>query len=237
MTLLVATAVVAGIAAAPGATLAETSSTLTFGLRLGVINFDGPCPTDAPTPSKCYPQSGTAIVRGLGKVDVEATHVADMRDGSCPHGSVRGTLTTRIGVLDFTGSARGCVSQVWAYGDYDITFAGSGGYAGVTGSGTLSNGGSYRLSGALSSAVPVFDLTPPRLLGARNLIARAKSARGARVRYRVTAHDDVDGARRATCRPASGARFPVGRTRVTCRAVDLSANSAVRRFVVLVKRP
>jgi hypothetical protein len=227
-------AIVAAVFAEPGATHVETASALTFSLRLGIINFDGPCPADAPTPSRCYPQSGTAVVRGLGKVDVEATHVADMRDGSCPRGSVRGSLTTRNGVLDFSGTARGCVSQLWAYGEYDVTFSGSAGYAGVKGSGTVSNGGTYRIAGTLTSASPVFDLTPPRLLGARNLVARATSRRGAKVRFHVTARDDVDGARHVSCRPASGTRFPIGRTRVTCRAADLSANTSTRRFFVRV---
>jgi hypothetical protein len=227
-------AVVAAVSAEPGATRDETSSSLTFSLRLGIINFDGPCPADAPTPSHCYPQSGTAVVRGLGKVDVEATHIADMRDGSCPRGSVRGTLTTRNGVLDFSGTARGCVSQVWAYGEYDVAFSGTGGYLGVKGSGTVSNGGSYRIAGTVTGATPVFDLTPPRLLGARSLLARATSRHGAKVKFHVTARDDVDGARHVSCRPASGTRFRIGRTRVTCRATDLSANTSTRRFFVRV---
>jgi hypothetical protein len=38
------------------------------------------------------------------------------------------------------------------------------------------------------------------------------------------------------CFPKSGSRFHVGRTKVSCKSVDSSANPATARFVIRVKR-
>ena len=81
-----------------------------------------------------------------------------------------------------------------------------------------------------------FDLTPPTLSGATSKTVRApKGAKSVRVTYRVTARDDVDGALAVACQPRSGSRFLVGRTVVTCEAVDASANTRRARFRVPVK--
>jgi hypothetical protein len=82
-----------------------------------------------------------------------------------------------------------------------------------------------------------FDLTPPTVTGAVGKTVRVPSAqKRVRVRYAVTAHDDVDGAVPATCKPRSGSWFSVGRTRVLCSATDTSANATTVTFVVTVKR-
>jgi len=46
----------------------------------------------------------------------------------------------------------------------------------------------------------------------------------------------VDGAVAVSCRPASGSRFKIGRTNVTCSAADKTGNTATARFTVTVKR-
>jgi hypothetical protein len=82
-----------------------------------------------------------------------------------------------------------------------------------------------------------FDLTPPAFSGARSKLVRiAKKAKRVRVRYAVTATDAVDGSVPATCKPASRRFFRVGRTKVTCSAVDSSANAGEVTFTVTVKR-
>ena len=49
------------------------------------------------------------------------------------------------------------------------------------------------------------------------------------------ATDNGDPAPVVTCNPSSGSIFQVGRTRVTCSAVDASGNKASRRFDVVVQ--
>ena len=81
-----------------------------------------------------------------------------------------------------------------------------------------------------------FDTTAPVLHGARNkLVAAPRGAKRALVRYALTAKDDVDGAVPVSCRPKSGSRFRIGRTRVSCSATDSSANTGTASFAVLVK--
>lgn len=82
-----------------------------------------------------------------------------------------------------------------------------------------------------------FDLIPPTLSGATAKTVRVpKKAKTARVTYRVTATDDVDGSVPVACQPRSGSRFKVGRTTVRCEATDSSANTAMAAFTVTVKR-
>ena len=67
------------------------------------------------------------------------------------------------------------------------------------------------------------------------VVKARRGAKSVRVSYRVSATDSGDAAVNATCKPASGSRFALGRTRVTCEASDSSANAATASFVVLVK--
>jgi hypothetical protein len=81
-----------------------------------------------------------------------------------------------------------------------------------------------------------FDVTRPLLHGALDRLVRpAKGAKYVRVTYKVTATDEIAGALPASCRPASGSRFPIGRTTVSCSATDTSGNTATGRFTVTVK--
>jgi len=124
---------------------------------------------------------------------------------------------------------------------------GSGIYAGASGGGTVSHRASYTLNGGSAGTdtwtgtlnVPglEFDVTPPTLSGAVNKTVRARrGSKRARVTYRVTASDAVDGSVPVSCRPRSGSRFKIGRTFVKCSATDTSANAKAGRFRVTVKR-
>jgi hypothetical protein len=125
---------------------------------------------------------------------------------------------------------------------------GTGIYAGASGSGTVERvlhgataSGLRRTTqtwiGALiAPGVDVFDTTAPTLKGAANRTVRApRGATTARVRYTVTAQDEVDGARPVQCKPTSGSRFKVGKTTVTCTAADTSGNASAKRFTVTVR--
>lgn len=76
----------------------------------------------------------------------------------------------------------------------------------------------------------------PVLRGAVGKTVRAPiGAKSARVSYRVTARDGVDGVVPVSCRPGSNSSFKVGRTVVRCSAADTSGNTRTATFVVTVK--
>lgn len=203
------------------------------------------CPTGQPSNVTCYLFEGQALVPGLGRVTEKYLKTFD---GQCARtlpdfvltvagkGDVSGTVT---------GPACGAVPPTQVTLDVTIT-RGTGTYAGASGSiqitsaifersagvgvATDANAGTLNVSGL------GFDVTAPVLSGARSMTVRAsKGARRVKVRYAVSAHDAVDGSEHAACKPSSGARFRIGRTRVTCTAMDSSANSATARFTVTVK--
>jgi HYR domain len=91
-------------------------------------------------------------------------------------------------------------------------------------------------TGTLNVAGLTFDTTPPQIASAKSKVVKTRLARGKRVRYSVSATDATDGPVPAACLPQSGSVFPVGRTTVTCTAVDSSGNTATARFVIKVKR-
>jgi len=124
---------------------------------------------------------------------------------------------------------------------------GTGNYAGASGSGTLTPSlgplgkegrhGTETWAGTLTLPGLEFDLTAPTIAGATSKTVKAKKgAKSARVVFRVTAQDDRDGALPVSCSPRSGFAFPIGKTRVACRASDTSANAAKASFTVTVKR-
>jgi hypothetical protein len=87
-----------------------------------------------------------------------------------------------------------------------------------------------------SFTVTVADTTGPRVLPPADVSAGAKSAAGAVVRYPLAkAIDIVDGARPATCAPASGSTFAIATTVVTCSATDTRGNVGTATFRVTVK--
>ena len=93
-------------------------------------------------------------------------------------------------------------------------------------------------TGTLEVPGLTFDVTPPTLSGAnaKTVRMRSKGARSARVSFKVTATDDVDGGVPVLCQPQSGSRFEAGRTSVLCEATDSSGNTGTAAFTVNVKR-
>jgi hypothetical protein len=80
------------------------------------------------------------------------------------------------------------------------------------------------------------DLTPPDISVPGPIRARATSAAGAIVTYRVTAKDNRDGTLKPSCDPRSGSVFTVGKTTVICSAQDAAGNQDTKSFSVTVVR-
>jgi hypothetical protein len=152
------------------------------------------------------------------------------------------------GSVDLSTSGTGCLFRIGtliATETFTIT-GGSGAYAGASGGGTVethfnppgnSFSGADIWTGTLIVPGYAFDLTPPTIKGAKNRTVRVpRRAKRVRVKYSVTAVDDVDSNVPVTCRPRSGSRFRVGTTRVKCDATDTSANPITARFTVTVRR-
>jgi hypothetical protein len=130
--------------------------------------------------------------------------------------------------------------------EFTIT-GGTGLFAAASGSGKLEQRwfdwsrypdyGAETWTGGLKVPGHAFDVTPPALSGATaRTIQVAKGATSARVTFKVTATDDVDGAIPVSCLPRSGSRFEVGRTTVRCEATDSSDNTRGAAFTVTVRR-
>jgi hypothetical protein len=144
-----------------------------------------------------------------------------------------------------TGPACGAVPPTQVTLDATIT-GGTGIYAGASGSIQITSAIFERsagvgvatdtYAGTLNVSGLEFDVTAPVLSGARARTVRApRGARRVKVRYVVTAKDAVDGSVAAICKLHSGSFFKIGRTAVTCTAVDSSANTAKARFIITVK--
>ncbi len=82
--------------------------------------------------------------------------------------------------------------------------------------------------------VTVGDAIPPKLKLPGTITAFATSRNGARVKYEVTATDNVDPDPVVACSPPSGALFPLGATTVKCKATDDAGNVAQGTFTVRV---
>jgi hypothetical protein len=231
------------------------AGTLTFKADLAVRYPRTACPVGTPSSVECFARTGSGTVRGLGNVSESYPYFVDNSSAGCAADQVRVLpATVRFSVagkgeieLHLDGS--GCLDRVPpnpVRGEETFTVTGgSGRYAGASGKGTIthsSNGpptlrGRDTWTGTLTVPGLDFDVTPPTLIGAANKTVRAKrDAKSARVTFRVTGQDDVDGAARVTCRPASGSRFPVGRTTVRCSVTDTSGNAATAAFRVTVRR-
>jgi len=83
--------------------------------------------------------------------------------------------------------------------------------------------------------VRVLDTTPPDLCFLPDIKAASDASGGAIVKFNTCAKDIVDGPVAVVCNPPSGSFFPVGKTKVTCGAVDRHGNkSAPSSFIVEV---
>jgi hypothetical protein len=248
-----ATASSSGAARAPIGPLAD-SGTFTLAAEVPVRYPSKACPPGTPTTIECFSRSGSTTIRGLGTVTESYPYTVDGLPVGCTLGEVR-VLPASVhfsvagkGEIELRVDGSGCLSRVppapvQGVETFTIT-GGTGEYAGASGAGTIAHvssgppvfSGRDTWTGTLVVPGLDFDLTGP-IVTARNRMARApRGKKRVRVKYAVSARDDVEGAIRAACRPKSGSWFRVGRTRVRCSATDTSGNESNATFIVTVKR-
>jgi hypothetical protein len=228
---------------------------LTLAAELPVKYPPTACPPGTPSSIECYARTGSEIIRGLGNVTETYPYFVDGLPAGCAGDEVRVLpATVRLSVggkgeFELRVQGSGCLGRVppnpvQGVETFTIT-GGSGRYAGASGTGMITHvsygppdwAGRDAFAGTLVVPGLDFDLTAPVMTGARNMTVRApRGKKRIRVRYAVSARDEVDGAVRAACRPRSGSWFRVGRTRVRCSATDTSGNESTAAFIVNVKR-
>jgi HYR domain-containing protein len=215
------------------------------------------CPAGTPREAdECFSRSGGGVVPGLGFVVEAYTFIVDTNSPSCTDGDIlygtNGTLTVAgKGAIDVVlAGPPECflpaLAVLKAKRSFTIT-GGTGIYVGASGSGMLQHdltagttGGSAGTDtwvGTLAVPGHTFDLTAPVISGAVDKTVRApRGKKKARVPYKVTARDAVDGAVPVACRPPPRSLFKLGRTTVKCSTVDKSGNTATAAFKVTVRR-
>lgn len=86
-----------------------------------------------------------------------------------------------------------------------------------------------------SFKVTVVDTHPPLIQCSSDLVVECTSDSGAQVNYTVTATDDCDPNPVVTCDPPSGHVFPLGKSTVSCTAMDHTGNKSTCSFMVTVR--
>ena len=251
--LLLTVLVVAATAAAPAASEPQAAAgTLNLKATFVAASEILPCPATVPPEAvECRARTGQALVQGLGAVSEAYTWSFGMGPPNCPANLAKPLAATgrlniaEKGELTFTlAPGARCVDVEPVRNEpqeFTIT-GGTGRFAAASGKGTVERSlaggtGTETWTGTLEVPGLEFDLTPPTLSGATAKTVRAaKGAKSARVTFKVTATDDVDGPVPASCQPRSGSRFKVGKTTVRCEATDSNGNTAKAAFTVTVKR-
>lgn len=243
----------AGTAAGAVSGAERTSGSLDLDAKLSLKSVIGGC---VPTGSveECAARTITGAFPGLGQVTGSYSYLVDSGP-PCP-GDLRKALTSSIhlmvagkGELHVAVAEAPCVdaASILIQTQSFTIVGGTGIYAGATGSGTLkrvlgepTDSGRYGFetwTGTLSVPGLEFDVIAPTLSGATSKTVRAKrGATSARVIFQITAQDDRAEPAQVSCTPKSGSRFRIGKTKVTCDALDSSANAASASFTITVKK-
>src|SRR4051794_263786 len=221
------------------------TSTLDFRATLPTVSAEVSCPSQTPPDENCRARTGTSRIPGLG--NASSSYTWFYAAGNCPAPLVKPFATTgRIvvaqkGEIDFAlADGAKCVDEEPVRNEPQqfVVTGGTGIYQGASGQGSaersLSGGSGVEIwTGTLIVPGLDFDVAPPKIKGAvRKTVRASAGAKRVRVTYSVTARDAVDGVVAAPCDPRSRSFFKRGRTAVTCRASDKSANAASARFVV-----
>ena len=233
----------------------STTDTGTLALRavFAMASSDAACPPGTPPSIECHPRQGSGVVPGLGKVSESYVYRVDRYAPTCRLDTYRvlgyaaRLIVAGKGEIKLAVDGRPeCFSSADVLNPtqpFTIT-GGSGAYAGASGNGTLHHDAHFTPGGAAGEDTWVgtlvvagleFDVTAPTLSEAVDKTVRApRGAKRVRVSYKVTARDEIDGVAPVSCRPRSGSRFKIGRTVVSCSALDKSGNIGTARFRITV---
>jgi hypothetical protein len=246
---------VVGLGAPPAAGVTAVAGTLNMNTPLTLVSQLGSCGS-IPVANNCDSRTDGGLFPGLGSVTAAYTFPMDWGEAPCSADfgkalaySVRLDVAGKGTISVAVGEATDCV-LIQSIGTQTQTFtvtSGTGIYAGASGSGTLTRAlgavaddgarhGNETWQGTLTVPGLAFDLVAPTISGAtsRTAVVR-RHAKRVRVRFNVTAIDDVDGPVPVTCKPHSGSRFRIGRRHVHCSTTDTSANVATASFRITVR--
>jgi len=93
------------------------------------------------------------------------------------------------------------------------------------------------LTNEISIIGPEPDTITPVIVVPNDMTIQATSSDPSPVTFSVSATDNVDGNLTPACSPASGSNFSIGRTTVTCIAIDAAGNSASKSFTITISEP
>jgi hypothetical protein len=252
--LLLFVAVLGSLSVAAARADADTIGTLQVNGTLIVKFAPIACSAGIPATTSCHSEISirSDLFPGLGVVTTSYTLTLDNFGTTCTsvHAETIPIVVAGKGTINLKTSIPTCVTSdqlASRFPPLEFTvIGGSGRYAGASGSGVLNfqntitnpetGFSSQTLTGTLNVPGLAFDLTPPEIVGAVSKVVKTRLAKGARIRYSVTATDATDGVVAAACLPKSGSFFPIGRTTVSCSPIDSSGNAATARFVITVKR-
>ncbi|MEV5987440.1 VWA domain-containing protein [Streptomyces sp. NPDC052051] len=144
-------------------------------------------------------------------------------------GGVRGGSNSGAlgGLVDGGGGSRNGDRSARAIGDVTV-----GGGRGDAGAADAPAPGSYQQR----ITITVKDMAAP-VVTIDDRTVEATDGNGTVIDFTATAKDAVDGTLPVTCDPASGSRFPVGTTKVTCTATDASGNTGTDTATFTVAPP
>ena len=133
----------------------------------------------------------------------------------------------------------GTVNVKWTVKDDDSRIVSSTGCADATvtedtAGKTITCAATSRGGTTTKSVTIARDTAAPALTTPAALVRQADGADGATVTFDASATDAIDPSPVVACTPASGARFAVGTTTVTCTATDAAGNSASKSFDIIV---
>lgn len=164
--------------------------------------------------------------------------VTVLSDGTQPLG-VTGVTITGADPGDFHVDAGDCTARTLAPGSsctvaVSFTPTGAGARSASLVVTATSAAGSHSVT--LSGTGVITDATPPALHLPADIVVDAVDPTGVDVAYTVTATDAESVVSSIDCAPASGSRFPIGTTTVSCTATDSRGNtSAPGTFQVTVR--
>ena len=192
----------------------------------------------------CSPISGSSFALGVTAVSCSVTDSASLTTSGSFNITVADTTAPLVTApLDITVEATGATTAV-ALGTASATDAvtallspaadNTGPFAVGVHTITWSATDAALNTGTATQLVTITDTSPPVLSLPATVIKEASAASGAIVSYTASANDTVDGVLPAGCLPASGSRFVIGTTLVTCTATDSSNLTASGSFNVTV---